>query len=117
MDGDKKNGGTPQGQEAPKGQTEDRDRPAGRTIKFESDSDGRDYEFEWPASHHISRYTQEAMGGNGLKAATNLAVTLAIRPTAAELTRLFEDKPGLPIALAGAIAKSSGIAEEFSVKH
>ena len=87
-----------------------------RTIKLTSDDDGRVYEFAWPINHHISRFARES-ASNALKAHTNLVISLAITPAAEELQRLFEAKPGLPIALGNEIGKATGITEEFTVKN
>lgn len=92
------------------------ERSGKRTIKLTSDDDGRDYEFAWPVNHHISRFARES-ASNALKAHTNLVISLAITPTADELQRRFEDKPGLPIALGNEIGKATGITEEFTVKN
>ena len=87
-----------------------------RTIDLVSDDDGREYSFQWPQNHHISRYAREA-ATNALKASTNLVISLAIEPEAADLRRMFEEKPGLPIALTNEIGKRTGLTEEFSEKN
>lgn len=98
-------------------ETEKTGNPAKRTIQIVSDDDGKEYEFGWPQNPHISRYAREASGGNSLKANTNLVMSLALQPTPAELQRMFQDKPGLPIALGNEISKAVGITEEFSRKN
>jgi len=90
--------------------------PGKRTIKFASDEDGREYEFTWPGNHHMARFTREA-AGNVMKAHTNMVMGLAIKPSPDELKTIFDDKPGLPIALGNEIGKATGLTEEFTVKN
>ena len=91
-------------------------KPGKRTIKFVSDDDGQEFEFEWPLNHHMSRFTREA-SSNPMKAHTNMVMSLAIKPTVDELKTLFEKKPGRPIALGNEIGKQSGLIEEYSAKN
>lgn len=87
-----------------------------KTIRFVSDDSGKAFEFAWPQNMHMSRFTREA-GGNPMKAHTNMVMALAIKPTTDELKTLFEEKPGLVIALGNEIGKATGLTEEFTTKN
>ena len=89
----------------------------GRTIQMVSDDTGKEYVFRWPNNGHIGRYSREAMGGNVVKASRNMVLALVLQPPKEDLVAQFEDKPGLPVALANEINKRTGLNEEFTAKN
>jgi hypothetical protein len=89
----------------------------GKTIQLVSDDSGKEYVFRWPNNGNLSRYTKESMTGNVAKGSKNLVLELLLFPGREVLIPLFEDLPGLPIALANEVNKKIGLTAEFSEKN
>jgi hypothetical protein len=90
----------------------------GKTISLVSDDDnGKEYVFRWPNNGNLSRYTKESLTGNVAKGSRNLVLELLLFPARDVLLPLFEDLPGLPIALANEVNKKIGLTAEFSEKN
>ena len=91
-------------------------KPARRTIRLTSDDTGYEYEFAWPQTHHISRFTRE-VSANPTKAHNNMVMDLRLAPEKEVLLERIKEKPGLVVALGNEIGKACGLTEEFTVKN
>lgn len=78
--------------------------------------DGKEYYFRKPGKMEMDRYLASAAKRKLAQAARNLVFDLAIIPNRDEIKNMFEEKPGLMVALSNSLQESVGLNEEFEVK-
>lgn len=78
--------------------------------------DGAVYYFRFPSRNDIDRYLASAAKGKITAGLRNLVLGLTVTPDSGALSNLFEQKPGLVVALSNSLQNAVGLNEEFTSK-
>ncbi len=87
-------------------------------LTGETDDGSQRYQFVFrkPGRAALSRFAREVMG-DALKALHNLVFECLLYPDADAVRRLFEEKPGMAIAVGSELQKLVGTNQDFFVKR
>lgn len=92
----------------------------GELLELSADDDehvgGCVFIFREPGKTQLSRFIQKAMK-NAYGAMRQFTFDLLLYPSREEVTRLFDEKPGLLVAIGGALQRETGTGADFSVRR
>ncbi|MCR4442965.1 MAG: hypothetical protein QHH10_12090 [Peptococcaceae bacterium] len=89
----------------------------GEVYKIESEPDGVDdkplvFYFKKPNRQHFSRFIKDSMK-DAFKAMNTMVMDLVLYPSSDKVTELFQEKPGLVVAVGSELTKIVGVSQDF----
>jgi hypothetical protein len=89
----------------------------GEVYKIQTDTDNPNekplvFYFQKPARTHFSRFIKDSMK-DAYKAMHTMINDLALHPSKEKLAQIFQEKPGLVVAVGNELNKIIGVSEDF----